>query len=223
MDASSVEHTVVPTPNDVAGRIAQQALARREADYAVEVRRLLDAGLAVMRECGTSARPRVADIVAAAGLSNDAFYRHFASKEALVAAILEDGTERLKSYVAHQMGKEPTATGRVRRWVEGVLSQAVDEEIAAATLAVMWNAGVLGAGPAAGPAHARAPLASLLREPFAELGSADPELDAALATHAVVGLQADLLWRRVRPTRTDVEHATACCLAVARARVIESA
>ncbi len=31
-----------------------------------------------------ASRPRVADIVAAAGLSNDAFYRHFPSKDALL-------------------------------------------------------------------------------------------------------------------------------------------
>ena len=49
---------------------AREALARREAAYAEEVRRLLDAGLAVMQRCGTTSRPRVADIVAEAGLSN---------------------------------------------------------------------------------------------------------------------------------------------------------
>ena len=215
-----MQNTDLSTPNDIAGRIAQQTLARRGPDYATEVRRLLDAGLAVMRACGTEARPRVADIVAAAGLSNDAFYRHFPSKEALVAAILEDGTERLRGYLAHQMGKETTPDGRVRRWVEGVLAQATDEEVAATTLSVLWNAGILGAGPAAGPTMARAPLASLLREPFAQLGSARPEVDAALATHAVVGLLADLLWRRAAPTREEIEHATAFCLAAARARAI---
>jgi AcrR family transcriptional regulator len=169
-----------------------------------------------MRRCGTSSRPRVADVVAEAGLSNDAFYRHFASKEALVAAILEDGTERLGSYLAHQMDKAPTPEGRVRRWVEGVMSQAVDEDIAATTLAVLWNAGVLGAGPAAGPAAARGPLATLLRDPFAELGSADPELDASLAAHAVVGKLADDLWRRTQPTSDEIERVVRFCLAAVR-------
>jgi len=213
-----MENIVAISPNDIAGRIAQQTLARRGMDYASEVRRLLDAGLAVMRDCGTSARPRVTDIVAAAGLSNDAFYRHFPSKEALVTAILEDGTERLGGYLAHQMGKETTAEGRVRRWVEGVLSQAADAEIAATTLAVLWNAGVLGAGPAAGPAAARGPLATLLHEPFTELGSVDPGLDASLAAHAVVGKLADLLWRRARPTRDEIDHVVGFCLAVAQPR-----
>ena len=87
---------------------AQQRLAERGAQYSEEVRRLLDAGLAVMRRCGTTSRPRVADIVAEAGLSNDAFYRHFQSKEALVAALLDDGSTRLASYLAHQMEKPST-------------------------------------------------------------------------------------------------------------------
>jgi AcrR family transcriptional regulator len=130
-----------PDGADLAESIAQRTLARRGTQYASEVRRLLDAGLEVMRRCGTASSPRVADIVAAAGLSNDAFYRHFASKEALVAAIIEDGAARLASYLDHQMAKARTPQGRVRRWVEGVLSQATDDDIAATTRAVLWNGG----------------------------------------------------------------------------------
>lgn len=198
--------------NDVAGRIAQRAVAKRSAGYADEVRRLLDAGLDVMRKCGTTSRPRVTDIVAAAGLSNEAFYRHFRSKDALVAAILEDGAERLRTYVAHQMTKEVTPQGKVRRWVEGILSQAVDDDIAATTLAVLWNGGSLGDGLLSGRPSASGPLATLLVEPFAELGSASSELDATLAAHATVGRLADHLWQGVPPTRADVDHITAFCL-----------
>jgi len=204
--------------NDVAGRIAQQTWARRAPEYASEVRRLLDDGLEVMRKRGTTSRPRVADIVTAAGLSNDAFYRHFASKDALVGAILEDGTERLGSYLAHQMAKESTAEGQVRRWVAGVLSQAADKDVAATTLAVLWNAGTLGIGMAAGPASAGGPLAVLLHGPFAQLGSADPELDASLVAHAVVSKLADYLWRHERPKRAEVEHIAEFCLGAVRPR-----
>lgn len=199
--------------SEVAARIAQRTLADRSAAYADEVRRLLDAGLEVMRRCGTASRPRVADVVAAAGLSNDAFYRHFPSKDALVAAILEDGAERLRSYLAHQMAKEPTPEARVRRWVEGVMSQAADEDIAATTLAVLWNAGSIGpAGPASGPPSAAGPLATLLVEPFAALGSTRSDLDASLAAHAIVGQLATYLWRRQRPTPADVDHVVTFCL-----------
>jgi AcrR family transcriptional regulator len=191
--------------DEIAARIARRTLAKRGAGYASEVRRLLDAGLDVMKACGTTSRPRVADIVAAAGLSNDAFYRHFPSKDALVAAIIEDGAERLRGYVAHQMAKETTAEGKVRRWVEGVLGQAADEEIAATTLAVVRNSDSVGEGVTGRPST-DGPLATLLREPFAELGSPNAELDAALAAHGVVGKLSDYLWGRVRPTQAEIDH-----------------
>jgi AcrR family transcriptional regulator len=206
-----MENTILENQNDIAARIAQRTLAKRGADYASEVRRLLDAALEVMRQGGTAYRPRVADIVAAAGLSNEAFYRHFPSKDALIAALLEDGTERLASYVAHQMSKEPTPEGKVRRWVEGVLSQ-TREEIAATTLAVLWNSGSIGESLGSGRHSASIPMAALLHEPFARLGSADPALDASLAAHATLGKIADYLWQRAEPTPAEIDHITEFCL-----------
>ena len=183
---------------------AQQALAKREAAYADEVRRLLDAGLDVMRRCGTTSRPRVADIVAAAGLSNDAFYRHFRSKDALVAALVDDGALRLRSYLDHQMTKAASPEEQVRIWVEGVMSQA-EGEVAATTLAVIWNGdSVTGAAPARQSASAAPGV--LLQAPFAELGSARPELDAALVAHAVFGRLSELLWEGAHADRAEVDH-----------------
>lgn len=198
---------------DVAGKIASRRVAQREQQYAHEVRRLIDAGLEVMRTCGTASSPRVADIVAAAGLSNDAFYRHFASKEALVAAILEDGTVRLTSYLRHQMEKASTPEDQVRGWVEGVMAQATDEAIAATTLAVLWNSGSLSERVGPHRPSAAASLATLLHEPFTQMGRADPQTDATLAAHAAVGLLADFLWQRARPTRAQIDHVVDFCLA----------
>ena len=202
------------TPEDdvVAERIAQQTLASRGSDYAAEVRRLLDAGREEMARRGTSSRPRVADIVAAAGLSNDAFYRHFASKDALVAAILEDGTVRLLGYLAHQMDKEATPEGKVHRWVEGVLAQAADEASAATTLAVLWNGGNI-VDVSKRPETA---LAALIETSFAELGSVEPALHASLVAHALVGKLSDLLQDRVRPTNADIRRITDFCLRAVR-------
>jgi AcrR family transcriptional regulator len=196
------QQNAIPT----AERISRRTLAKREAEYADEVRRLLDAGLALMHRYGTSKRPRVADIVAAAGLSNDAFYRHFPSKDALVAAIVDDGAERLLSYLDHQMAKTATPEEQVRRWVEGVLSQA-DPEIAATTLAVLWN-GSGSDGVVAGRNPASALLATLLVEPFTALGSPEPELDASLAAHATLGKLADHLAEGTPPTAADVQAIT---------------
>jgi AcrR family transcriptional regulator len=197
----------------LASSAAGQALAKREAQYAAEVRRLLDAALELMREAGTSSSPRVADIVAAAGLSNDAFYRHFRSKDALVVALIEDGALRLESYLAHQMAKASTPEDKVRRWVEGVMAQAADDDIAATTRAVLWNGGRITDGLGSDrPSHA-AMLATLLRDPFAELGSRDADADARLAAHATVGLMSDMLGQRVQPSHDDIDHVVAFCLA----------
>jgi AcrR family transcriptional regulator len=206
-----MKNKILDEENDVPARIAQQTLARRGADYANEVRRLLDAALEVMRQSGTASRPRVADIVAAAGLSNDAFYRHFRSKDALVAALLEDGTERLVRYIAHQMGKEPTPEGKVRRWVEGILSQ-TRGETGATTLAVLWNGGGIGESFAFSRHAAAVPLSELLHAPFAQLGSADPALDASLAAHATVGKMSEHLWSRETPGEAEADQVTAFCL-----------
>ena len=199
-----------PVPTDVAARIAQQTLSRRGVDYAGEVRRLLDAALEVMQRSGTEKTPRVADIVATAGLSNEAFYRHFPSKDALVAALLEDGAERLRSYLAHQMAKSPDPAGQVRHWVRGVLSQA-DPSIAATTLAVLSNGGAA----ATGRHFASGPLATLLHEPLVALGSDRPEVDAAFVTHAVLGRLTDHLWARSRPTKQETDRIVELCLRVA--------
>jgi AcrR family transcriptional regulator len=197
----------------VAERIALRTLGKRGAEYASEVRRLLDAALEVIDRCGTTSKPRVADIVAAAGLSNDAFYRHFASKDALVAALLEDGAERLVSYLAHQMSKESTPEGKIRRWVEGVFSQA-DEDIAATTLAILWNGGGV-AQEASGRHFAAGPLADLLRDPLVAHGSGQPELHATLIAHAVLGKLTDYLWQRAQPTPAETDHVVEFCLAAA--------
>ena len=195
----------------MADKIVRRSLAKRENEHSAEVRRLLDAALELMGSGGTSTKPRVADIVAASGLSNDAFYRYFKSKEDLVAAILEDGAERLRSYLGHQMDKSTAPEGQVRQWVKGVLAQA-NLDIAATTLAVLWNGSTAGGGLAAGRHFASAPLALLLSEPFAALGSDAPELDAALAAHATLGMLSDYLWRHEVPTRSDVHRITAFCL-----------
>ncbi|MFL6241157.1 MAG: TetR/AcrR family transcriptional regulator [Actinomycetes bacterium] len=200
----------------IENRIAQGALAKRSAAYASEVRRLLDSGLELMRAGGTGSRPRVSDIVAHAGLSNDAFYRHFPSKDALVAAVLEEGAQRLRSYLAHQMSKVGTPEEKVRRWVEGVLAQAADPDIAAVTRAVLWNAGGSNEGLASGHPSFNAPLAELLREPYAALGSASPDLDATLAAHATIGLLSDRLARDARPDAAEIRHVSEFCLGVVR-------
>ena len=197
---------------DLANTLAQRRVAEKEAQYAGEIRRLLDAGLAVMQRAGDG-RARVVDIVAEAGLSNDAFYRYFPSKDALVQAIITDGAQRLRSYLEHQMSKATKPEAQVRRWIEGVLAQASDAEVADATRAVLRNAGGPAEGLAAGHSAMNAPLGALLRSPIAALGSTTPDLDAALVAFAVIGTMSDYLRRGVRPKRSEIDGIVGFCLA----------
>ncbi|MEU1983032.1 helix-turn-helix domain-containing protein [Nocardia sp. NPDC019395] len=199
------------------GRIARKAVAEREAEYAGEVRRLLDAALDQVRRGGPNARPRVADIVAAAGLSNDAFYRHFRSKDALMAAVLADGAERLADYVAHRMSKESRPEDRVRSWVAAILAQA-EKASAADTRAVLHQTGALGADLVSGQTgSAPQRLAVLLHGPFGELGVRDPRYCAGLLAYAMVGKLSEYLWADIEPTPGEVERLADFCLSAATA------
>jgi hypothetical protein len=81
---------------------------------------------------------------------------------------------------------------------------------------VLWNGSSADGGLAAGRHFAAAPLASLLHEPFAALGSDAPDLDAALAAHATLGTLSDFLWRHAEPTRADVDRVSDFCVRALR-------
>ena len=174
------------------------------------------AGMAVMVRNGTARRATVAEIVKASGLSNQAFYRHFAGKDDLVAALIDAGARRLTSYLQHQMAAAADPTTRIETWITGVLSQATDPAVAAPTRAVAWNR-----GPLTGEAddHARAADARnfhLLEAPLAELGRRDPSADAYLIGTLVFKVLTEALWADPVPTAEDLEFVTEFCLAAVR-------
>lgn len=188
-------------------------MAEREAEYSDEVQRLLDAGLAVMARSGTSASPRVADIVSEAQVSNDAFYRHFSSKEDLVLAVAEAGAERLVSYVSHQMSKHPDPHRQITTWVSCIMQQAADPSIAEPTRAVLWNAASVSDRSRSDKNDAYADLAEILIEPLTGCGSNDPRRDADAITATVFTLLQRFLRDRVEPSQDDINHLISYCLA----------
>ena len=206
--AAVVDEPVDATP--LVAKAVRRALAGREAVARDEVQRLLDAGLQVMLDAGDSA-PRVADIVATAGLSNQAFYRHFSSRDELVAAITEAGAARLVGYLRHQMDKVPTGApvARIRVWIEGVLSQASNPAVAAPTRSVLWNGRQLRRH--SGEATPVAAFGALLLEPLHDAGSPDPTRDAAAIVDVVFGRLDHYLWVDL-PSADDVDHLVNFCL-----------
>jgi AcrR family transcriptional regulator len=194
----------VPADAPVAERVASRTLADRSAAYADEVRRLIDAGYTVMRHTG-SLEPRVTDIVREAGLSNQAFYRHFSGKDELLVAILDDGQQQLVAYLEHRMSGAATGEARVRAWVEGVMEQARNPAAADNTRPFAINSARLADRFPDEVARSRELLVRPLREAVAEVGG-DPQRDADAVYHLAIGCMNDALVARRRPSKADVEH-----------------
>jgi AcrR family transcriptional regulator len=191
---------VVPVERAVAAR----SLEDRAAAYADEVRRLVDAAYAVMRRTG-SVDPRVSDIVAAAGLSNQAFYRHFRSKDELLLAVLEDGQRRLVATLERRMTKAGPGAPAVRAWVEGLLEQARNPDAAANTRPfAVGGARLADRYPAATEAQ-REEVVAPLRMAVEQAGG-DPARDADAIYHLVMGRTEDAIVRHETPSRDDVAH-----------------
>jgi AcrR family transcriptional regulator len=190
---------------------ARRAVEGRVRASEQEVRRLLDAGLALMTAGGTERPPRIADIVGAAGLSNQAFYRYFAGKDDLVAAIVDDGERRLVGYVQRQLAAG--GSDCVEVFVEAVTSQATDPEVAAATRAVLWNASRALDSTGGRTRRLHEQLAAVLTEHLADAGAPDPMRDAAVISAAATSFMLDHLWRQSPPSPDDVEHLLAFCRA----------
>ena len=74
--STSAPDDAAPTRARAAEHAVDRSLARRRAAAEDEVARLIEAAFRVIERTG-HLEPRVADILAEAGLSNPAFYRHF--------------------------------------------------------------------------------------------------------------------------------------------------
>lgn len=63
----------------------------------------------------------VTDILASAGLSTRAFYRHFASKDGLLMAMFRRDSERVLAELQEAATGAPNPPEALRRWIEGML------------------------------------------------------------------------------------------------------
>ncbi len=197
---------VVPIERSVAAR----TLADRAEAYADEIRRLVDAAYEVMRRTG-SVDPRVSDIVATSGLSNQAFYRHFRGKDELLLAVLEDGQRRLVRALERRMDRAEPGPGPVRAWIEGVLEQARNPEAAENTRPFALNGPRLAERYPDAIATQRERVVAPLRDAVAALG-ADPRRDADAIYELTMGQTQDAIARRVTPSGGDVAHTVAFAL-----------
>jgi AcrR family transcriptional regulator len=200
----------------LAEQAARRSTSKLVAARAEEAEALMAAGMAVMVRNGTERRATVAEIVKESGLSNQAFYRHFAGKDDLVAAIIDAGARRLAGYLEHRMAASDAPEEQIRTWIAGVLAQATDPAVAGPTRAVTWNRGSI-AAEADGLARQADQLSyHLLAAPLAALGRPDPTADAYLIGTLVFRVLTDALTAEPSPTAADLAFVTDFCLAAIR-------
>jgi AcrR family transcriptional regulator len=121
---SAIEH--------LADKAVERQVEGRRAEYAAEMRRVVDSTFSLVQRTG-SLEPSMREILAETGLSTQAFYRYFSSKDELMLALLDDGRRKLVDTLQRRMTASADPAAQVRAWVEGVLAQASTARAAART------------------------------------------------------------------------------------------
>jgi AcrR family transcriptional regulator len=189
----------------------RRSLERRQSAARAEVDRLIEVGRDLF---GSGANPRVADIVKAAGVSIEAFYRYFGSKDEFVAAVAEDGGHRVTSYVEHKMSGVDDPGKRLRAGVAALMSQASRPELAAAARNILGRSGSSASHGDTGAVEIS--LATLLEPTLVELGSTDGARDSRVAATTLLGVLQHHVWGETEPTRRELDHLTGFIVAAVR-------
>jgi AcrR family transcriptional regulator len=122
----------------LARRALDRSATARHAGYVRDVQRIVDATYRLIERTG-AIDPSLREVLAEAGLSTQAFYRFFRSKDELMLVILDDGRRQLLGYLEHRMARATSPADKVRAWIEGVLAQAADPDAAARTRPFLVN------------------------------------------------------------------------------------
>jgi AcrR family transcriptional regulator len=197
----------------LARRVAERALAERQAGIEGEMRRIVDVTLGLIERTG-NVIPSLREILAETGLSTQAFYRLFGSKDELLLVLLDDGRRQLVGYLTHRMARAPDPAGKLAAWVGGVLAQASSEAAAARTRPFVTNEERLAA---AFPAEQQASvdlLTALLVDVVSDLGGVPGrvERDAVAIYDLSFGALRRHLVRGTRASRAEVDQLVGFCL-----------
>jgi AcrR family transcriptional regulator len=121
---STIEH--------LADRAVERTVAGRRVEYGLEMRRIVDSTFSLIERTG-SLDPSMREILAEAGLSTQAFYRYFASKDELMLALLDEGRRRMVETLQRRMSRSSDPSEQIGAWIEGVMAQAGNTAAAART------------------------------------------------------------------------------------------
>lgn len=200
------------------GQAVDRSLEGRRATAQDEVERLVAAAFRVI-ERGGHLEPKVSDILAEAGLSNQAFYRHFRGKHALLVAVLDEGIRGLAEYLSERMAEAEDEVTAVRQWIRGMAAQAQDPNGAQASRPFALARGRLAEAFPAEVAGSEGQITAPLRDALerargaGRLPAVHPDADAEALYHLMMGwVEARLVEGRI-PDAAEVDRLEAFALA----------
>ena len=94
----------------------------RHFDDDTESRLVMDAAVRVMARNGYTDMS-VADVLAEAELSTTSFYRHFQSKDALLASVIRRDGESARRALERAIAAAPDPVAALEAWIDGLLDQ----------------------------------------------------------------------------------------------------
>jgi len=194
----------------LAERAIERSVADRRIVYVQEMQRIVDATYRLIEGTGTL-DPPLRDVLREAGLSTQAFYRYFRSKDELLLLLLDNGRRELLGYLEHRMERAASTEGRVRAWIEGVLAQASDPGAAARTRPFLANQDRLAE---AFPDEQQASVdlltgllaGAIARLPRIQAKRRDPLRDAEAIYYLVFGKLHHHLIHNSQPAAAEVDH-----------------
>lgn len=200
------------------GSAVDRSLARRRAAAQDEVERLVAAAFRVIERTG-HLEPKVSDILREAGLSNQAFYRHFRGKHELLVTVLDEGIRGLARYLEQRMAGVEDPVEAAREWVRGMAAQALDPSGARASRPFALARGRLAESFPTEVAESERLVAAPLREALArgqargDMPAVDPETESEALYHLMMGWVEARLVEGRRPADAEVDTLEALALA----------
>ncbi|OCB08054.1 TetR/AcrR family transcriptional regulator [Mycobacterium intracellulare] len=180
-------------------------------------RQILAAATTTVREHGVDGLS-VAAVLQRAGLSTRAFYRHFGSKDELVAAVFLEGARAEKRRLKRRMGSAATEIEAVAAWIDARLDLAFDERLAndLRRLSLEAQSQILASPGLVQPAYAEmlTPLSEAIRRGLHDgvFHGVDPVADAEFI-HGVVWAGIDQHWAKGAGGREQLRRRIQCfCL-----------
>ncbi|MCK8672058.1 TetR/AcrR family transcriptional regulator [Rhodococcus sp. HM1] len=185
--------------------------ARQEA-YDAEVRTLIRATSEVMLRKGCTEVPKVSEIVHEAGITNQAFYRHFRSRDDVIVATYEQGMLSVYSYLRHRVGKKSSWRDKLEAWIDGVLAQIKDPKLADLSAVIRWNVAQIAREKTEIEPMGQERIRALLLSILAEAGTEDLDRQALFVNTLVSGIATHYIDTGRRPTSEDRQALLRFCL-----------